>query len=125
MDEVGPRRQLAGTPSNAQAWCDLGQARKARREDVGSLIAYDRARAVRPFDPAIIGIRRVAVSNLVAPWHFRMLHDRVRNDAYARAIRSAIKPHHHVLEIGTGAGLLAMLCARAGARQVTTCEMIP
>jgi len=49
----------------------------------------------------------------------------VRNAAYDAALRRAVRPHSHVLEIGTGTGLLAMIAARAGAAQVTTCEMNP
>jgi hypothetical protein len=53
-----------------------------------------------------------------------MLNDKERNDAYDRAITDAANTASHVLEIGTGSGLLAMMAARAGARKVTTCEMV-
>ncbi|MGH6934422.1 MAG: 50S ribosomal protein L11 methyltransferase, partial [Dongiaceae bacterium] len=59
----------------------------------------------------------------VRPWHFRMMNDQPRNRAYDAALRRAIGPDSHVLEIGTGSGLLAMMAARAGAALVTTCEM--
>jgi type II protein arginine methyltransferase len=60
----------------------------------------------------------------VRPWHFRMMNDRPRNQAYDAALRRAINPDSHVLEIGTGSGLLALMAARAGAALVTTCEMV-
>ena len=59
----------------------------------------------------------------IPSWHFDMLNDEERNDAYNQAIRAAAKKARHVLEIGTGSGLLSMMAARAGARKVTTCEM--
>jgi ribosomal protein L11 methyltransferase PrmA len=60
----------------------------------------------------------------VQPWHFAMMNDERRNARYEGAIRRAV-PGKHVLDIGTGAGLLAMMAARAGAQSVTTCEMVP
>ncbi|NNF99195.1 MAG: tetratricopeptide repeat protein [Desulfobacteraceae bacterium] len=63
-------------------------------------------------------------SRLIPAWHFDMLNDDIRNIAYDRAIRNTVTSSSHVLEIGTGSGLLAMMAARAGARQVTTCEMV-
>jgi type I protein arginine methyltransferase len=50
--------------------------------------------------------------------HRRMIGDRWRMDAFARAIASAVRPGDAVLDLGTGTGVLAMLCARAGARRV-------
>lgn len=46
------------------------------------------------------------------------LMDRERSAAFDRAIRSIVKPHHTVLDAGTGSGLLALFAARAGARRV-------
>lgn len=50
--------------------------------------------------------------------HRRMLADRVRMDAYARAIAAVVRPGAAVLDAGTGTGILAGLAARAGARVV-------
>lgn len=119
------RRRLADRPHDAQAWCDLAQARKVVGDGQGSLSAYGRAAALRPDDAAIRAIHRHALSSVVPRWHFPMVHDTRRNDAYRDALRRAVRPHHHVLEIGTGSGLLSMLAAQAGARRVTSCEMVP
>lgn len=48
----------------------------------------------------------------------RMVSDRWRTDAFAAAIADAVRPGDVVLDVGTGTGVLAMLAARAGARQV-------
>ncbi|SFG93995.1 Ribosomal protein L11 methyltransferase (PrmA) [Palleronia marisminoris] len=61
----------------------------------------------------------------VPRWHFPMLADRVRNRAYAAAIAAKVRPGDVVLDIGCGAGLTAMLAARAGAEHVYTCEQHP
>jgi type III protein arginine methyltransferase len=61
----------------------------------------------------------------VPRWHFPMLADAVRNRAYAAAIAAKVRPGDIVLDIGTGAGLTAMLAARAGAKHVYTCEQQP
>ena len=53
------------------------------------------------------------------------MNDDERNDAYLAALQSAITKDTHVLEIGTGSGLLSMMAARSGAEKVTTCEASP
>jgi type II protein arginine methyltransferase len=65
----------------------------------------------------------MACAKVAPPWHFPMMADAERNAAYDAAIRRAAKGRH-VLDIGTGSGLLAMMAARAGADSVTTCEVV-
>jgi len=60
---------------------------------------------------------------IVPRWHFAMMADRTRNESYEAAIRRAV-PGKRVLDIGTGSGLLALMAARAGAANVTTCESV-
>jgi type II protein arginine methyltransferase len=51
-----------------------------------------------------------ALTNAVPTWHFSMMNDAPRNAAYDEAIRRVV-PGRSVLDIGTGAGLLAMMAA--------------
>jgi SAM-dependent methyltransferase len=71
-----------------------------------------------------IAAGNVAITSEVVPWHFPMMNDTVRNDAYERALKTALKSGGSVLDIGSGSGLLAMMAARHGASHVTTCELV-
>ncbi|MCP2335917.1 50S ribosomal protein L11 methyltransferase [Actinomadura rupiterrae] len=73
---------------------------------------------------AMLGQNR-AIRRHVPRWHWEMLHDRERADLYDRAISQVVRPDRRVLDIGTGTGLLSMMAARAGAREVTACEGQP
>lgn len=66
----------------------------------------------------------VVITSEVVPWHFPMMNDTVRNDAYEKALKSALQNGGVVLDIGSGSGLLAMMAARHGATKVTTCEEV-
>ena len=62
----------------------------------------------------------------VPGWHIPMMNDDPRNQAYKRALETAITEDTQVLEIGAGSGLLAMLAAQSGTnKKITTCEMTP
>ena len=67
------------------------------------------------------------LSPSVAAWHFPMIADQERNNAYQRSIEQAVArhPQAEVLDIGAGTGLLAMMAKRAGAVRVSACEMVP
>ena len=77
-----------------------------------------------PQDLAVRDAARKSLSAGVFEYYGPMLHDGRRNRCYALAIERAVRPGMRVLEIGTGAGLLAMMAARAGA-DVVTCESNP
>ena len=81
--------------------------------------------AASPGEPEIETRARRLLSSLVAGYHARIMNDPRRCAAWDRALRRAVRPGAPVLEIGTGAGLLAMMAARAGAGKVTACERNP
>ncbi len=57
--------------------------------------------------------------------HAMMLVDRVRMSAFAAAIEQGVKPGDVVVDVGSGSGILALLCAKAGARRVYALERGP
>ncbi len=69
--------------------------------------------------------RNRAIRRSVPRWHWEMLHDEERSELYDKAIRHVVSPDHLVLDVGTGSGLLSMMSARAGARQIVACEAQP
>jgi len=81
-----------------------------------------RALDLAPANGEVRVIAAEVLSAGVPTWHFDIVRDHARNDAYEAALRRAIFPGCKVLEIGAGTGLLAMMAARAGAGSVITCE---
>ncbi|HHJ17582.1 MAG TPA: tetratricopeptide repeat protein [Gammaproteobacteria bacterium] len=94
-----------------------------RLEDARSLLQ----RAVEA-DPGNLLVRRnmrLVSARMIDHWHFAMLNDDARNTQFEAAIRRAVQKGSRVLDIGAGSGLLSMMAARAGATQVTACEVNP
>lgn len=55
-------------------------------------------------------------------FHIRMLTDEVRMRAYRTAIEKTVRPGDVVADLGSGSGVLGLLCARAGASRVFCVE---
>ena len=55
-------------------------------------------------------------------FHYAMVNDHLRNEFYRQSLAAVVGPDTHVLEIGTGSGLLAMIAAKQGAKHVTAVE---
>jgi type III protein arginine methyltransferase len=73
-------------------------------------------------DQEIATRARDLIAKNVPDFHVPMLRDLARNQAFEDALQRAVTPNSRVLDVGSGTGLLAMFAARAGARQVFSCE---
>jgi type III protein arginine methyltransferase len=110
---------------NARALLTLADKAYQRGDMVrgGELVAQ--AIALEPADREIAVIGADLSARSVPGFHRSMMMDGPRNNLFQRAIERAVTPEKHVLDIGSGSGLLAMMAARAGANQVHSCEMNP
>jgi type III protein arginine methyltransferase len=120
-DVIARYPQVAGRPV-AMALLAEALLVKGKADDA---FALGRAAVeLAPDDMQVRDLVRFAIAESVPIWHAPMLHDEPRNRCYAAALERAIRPGMQVLEIGSGAGLLSLIAARAGAR-VFTCEANP
>ena len=102
-----------------------GEAHLENNQFASALDCFELALCFDSKNPqAQLGLNR-AHRQIVPRWHFEMLNDEKRNEAFQRALTNAITPETIVLDIGSGTGLLAMMAARAGAKETVTCEMVP
>jgi SAM-dependent methyltransferase len=120
-------RALALNPGYAAALANLGAIYREGSKPGKAVDAVDASPQEGAFRPELLQAMPhlgAAYHGIVPRWHFAMMADRKRNESYEAAIRRAA-PGKRVLDIGTGAGLLALMAARAGAAKVTTCEAVP
>lgn len=110
-------------PSGNRLFAAGLQAQLARLDDLTATVRGG-VRQIVDGAPDPVALGHLGV-DLVPRWHFAMLNDRERNHAFVAALENRIEPGAHVLDIGSGTGLLAMVAARAGAGHVTTCEANP
>jgi len=74
------------------------------------------------FVPSRIASRNSDLMEAVNDFHFAMMNDHGRNQFYLDALKKIITKESVVVEVGTGSGLLAMICAQLGAKHVTAIE---
>lgn len=119
------REAVRQEPDLAHAHQQLAVALMRGRRLRAALACAREAIRLQPSEVSHRQTETAILSKIVPRWHFPMINEAKRNDAYRKAIEAAVEEGMHVLEIGTGSGLLAMMAARAGASRVTTCEMVP
>jgi Flp pilus assembly protein TadD/precorrin-6B methylase 2 len=122
---VHARRAAQLQPNSSVAHATAGVVLHEMGRNVEAVAALRRAVQLDPGNREAQSNLRAVHAAMVPTWHFAMLNDDARNEAYDRGIRAAVKPGDHVLEVGAGSGLLAMMAARAGAARVTACEANP
>ena len=116
------KKALSIKPQYPEAYYNMGNALKKQGKLDEAIEAYTKAISIKP-DYAKAKMNLSVAKNLAIPaWHITMMNDLVRNNAYLDALKLAITNKDLVLEIGTGSGLLAMMSAKAGAKEVITCE---
>ncbi|MED7679542.1 tetratricopeptide repeat protein [Rhodobacteraceae bacterium IMCC15231] len=115
-------KTLAIKPDYAEAYYNMGNALKEQGKLEKAIEAFDKALVIKPdYAEAHLGLNN-AQKRLVPAWHLEMMNDSCRNKAYSDAIKLAVSKGDFVIEIGTGSGLLAMMAAASGSKQIITCE---
>ena len=117
------QRALVLKPNYVDALNNLGVLYRDRKEIDAAIAAFQKVVDIDPSQAQAQANLRSAYRDVIPAWHFAMMDDKQRNAVYEAAIRRAV-PGKRVLDIGTGAGLLAMMAARAGAAKVTSCETV-
>jgi tetratricopeptide (TPR) repeat protein len=124
-DAIGHyRRALALDPNSAATHNNLGLLYREQGQLDAAIQAIEQAVRIEPANAHYRINLRDTYRRMIPGWHFGMLNDRARNDAFERAIARAAPGRRLVLDIGTGSGLLAMMAARAGAERVVACEAV-
>jgi tetratricopeptide (TPR) repeat protein len=118
------QKALALDPTNAAAHNNFGLLYREHGQPEAAIQALEQAVKAEPGNAQYRFNLRDAYRRTIPGWHFAMLNDDARNDAFARAIARAAPGRRLVLDIGTGSGLLAMMAARAGAARIVACEAI-
>jgi tetratricopeptide (TPR) repeat protein len=109
----------------APAYVSLGTLYKEKGESEKAIANFKKALELDPKNADAKREVRRAIAAKVPRWHFTMLADEKRNDAYQQAIERNVNADSNVLDIGTGSGLLSLMAAKAGSKTITTCEMVP
>ena len=126
MDEAVAdfKTALSLSPDNAETLKKACLSLLDQRKGLEAIELCDNTLKIDASLPAVRIVREWVLNQLVPSWHVPMMNEPQRNQAYYDALASAVSADKVVFEIGTGSGLLAMMAARLGARQVYTCEAI-
>ena len=118
-------RGIEGKPGYARNLAGLAEVVLEKKEKFRAFELARKALHEGSGDPQVEVRARNILGSLLPGYHLPMMNDSRRNHAWDQALRRAIRPGMRVLEIGAGAGMLALMAARAGAEKVTTCELNP
>jgi tetratricopeptide (TPR) repeat protein len=118
-------RALELNPNSIETFANLDALLKEMAAPDEALIYYRKVLAISPKNIAAQQGAYLSLTRTVPEWHVPMMNEQNRNQAYFDALKAVINPQSTVFEIGTGSGLLAMMAAKLGAKQVTTCETVP
>jgi len=116
---------VAAAQDNARTLAGLAAAAQEHGLGTRALEIATMARNLAPNDAQVRAVTGRAMAAGVPSWHHNILRDLERNAAYRAALEQVVRPGDRVLDIGAGSGLLSMIAARAGAAQVTACEVNP
>ncbi len=115
VESVPEKVELLVLLGNTQR--DQSQVKKAKEY-------YEKALELDPNQPIAKENLQKMTQYSISQWHFDMLADIERNNAYDQALKNKVKPGMQVLDIGAGSGLLSLMAARAGASNVCALEMV-
>ncbi|XP_012140337.2 protein arginine N-methyltransferase 9 isoform X1 [Megachile rotundata] len=120
------KRSLDIFPKNARMLHNFAAHLLRNNDPIKAIEYFKRALETNPnFLPAERNLQN-ALSMAVDRWHFPMLNDKRRNNAFERAIRKKISQGYDtVLDVGTGTGLLSLYAHDAGAKKIYACDCSP
>ncbi len=118
-------RLLQLDPRHAEGHYQLGRVYQESGYFEQAVQHFEKAHELAPKNLEFGKALSTILQRFVPPWHIEMLADHERNNAFYEAIAGAVDENSVVLDIGTGSGLLSMMAAKAGAKQVITCEQSP
>ncbi len=123
LDRLTTPEEIAKVEKSPAALVRLANILQSSGRTASAVELARRALFLAPDDGEIQSIGAAVLRESVPGWHFSIVRDQARNAAYDAALRRNVRPGTRVLDIGAGSGLLAMMAARAGAAEVTSCEV--
>ena len=109
-------------PNLVDAYCNLALLYMNSTRYEEALLRCDQALNLSPGMLKAMNIKSEVLNRNVPNWHIAMMNDAERNNFYLSALKSVIKDDSNVLEIGSGSGLLSIMAANLGAKEVNSCE---
>lgn len=109
-------------PDSVEVFEALASVHLAMGDETQAIRSLSTVAALAPQSKRAITQLQKLLNQRVPTWHFPMMNDVPRNQAFEEAIIARLEPGDTVLDIGCGAGLLSLIAARAGAEKVFAIE---